>query len=383
MNILFIPHIPTMSGRRYQVSKHLSLLGNNVYFVLWSQPYPFSLNNIKDNIFNSFKSYSFKKDGITFIKVARTPLIFPIINGYLFKKQIRKIYEEKKIDIIISQSFTNETEQPLDLPYIYDINDFHYGFAEVYGSWLYKISYKLLGVQKTVDRQIKKANHVIVVSDYLMKYAKKLNKNTTKITNGVDQIFLKEKNKHNNKINKHSLIYVGNFGRWSMLKEVILAVNTLKDKYSDITLTIVGGGPALEQAKKEVKIYGLSRQIKFTGWIKDREKIFELIRSSEICLNVSEKNLFRIASSPIKFFEYAALGKKIISTNLPEIKQINYPNVFYYSEREPRESLSKVIITAFEFEASKLRDWKLIKGYSWLVIAKKIEEVLKYAINTN
>jgi glycosyltransferase involved in cell wall biosynthesis len=376
MNVLFIPHIPTMSGRRYQLSKHLVLLGHNVYFVLWSQPYPFSLSNIKDNILNSIKSYSFKKDGITFVKIARIPLVFPIINGYLFKKQIRKIYEEKNIDIIISQSFTNETEQPLDLPYIYDINDYHYGFAEVYGSWLYKISYKLLGVRKTVDRQIKNAKHVIAVSDYLMKYAKKLNKNTTKITNGVDQVFLKEKNKPEENINKHSLIYVGNFGKWSMLEEIVLAIKNLKDEYPNILLTIVGDGPALKQAKEDVINFGLSKQIKFTGWIKDRKKILELIKSSEICINISEENVFRIAASPIKFFEYAALGKKIISTKLPEITKLNYPYAFYL-DGSTVNNLAETIKTAMNIKLPENNKWLRRNEFSWINLSKQLVNIIE------
>ena len=91
-NILFIPMLPTLYGRRYQLSKHLAQ-NNNVHLIIWDMPYPITTKNILFNLMHSWKSDRYKKDNIIIHKVRRFPFFMPIINRLLFQYQIRKIYK--------------------------------------------------------------------------------------------------------------------------------------------------------------------------------------------------------------------------------------------------------------------------------------------------
>lgn len=373
MNIILIPYLPS-AVRVYPLAKYLAKAGNNVHMILWDMPYPVIFGNIWSNMKNSWKYRKYEKEGVAIHKIRRLPFFFPPINKWLFKKQIRRIFNEFNIDVIISESFFSETEPPLDLPILYDISDDHEAFAEIYGSRIYRLAYKILRVQKTVKSQIQKSRAVIAVSDNLIKYAKKYRKNKIyKITNGVedwvvDEGYLEGK--------KHSLVYVTNFGKWSKLRGLLFVINELKKEYSDIKLVLIGDGPEIPEAKKTVKELSLGKNVKFLGRINDRRRLFDEINKYEVCLNISEKNKFRDSASPMKVFEYSALGKKIVSTNLKEVKKLNFPNVFFYKEDERNKNLAKAIQKVFETKACSEKTKKMVSQYTWENIIEKIKKII-------
>jgi glycosyltransferase involved in cell wall biosynthesis len=377
MKIIFIPHLPSLYGRRYQISKELVKQGHEVHFIMWGMPFPLNLKSVVYNIIHSWRKEEYKKDGIQIHKIRRLPFFIPIINKPWFKRQIRKLYEKYGIDIIFSQSFINEIEPPLDLPLIYDMNDDHIEYANIYGSPIYRLSSKILQVKKTVQNQIKNAKCVIAVSDILVNKAKKYNKKVYKITNGVDEEFLK---KHADITDKNSIIFVSNFGKWSKLLEIIEAIKNLKTKYPNIRLMLVGDGTEIPIARKKVNEYGLEKNVIFYGKIEDRKKIIKLIQSAEVCLNISDKNAFRDAASPIKYFEYSALGKKIISINLKEIQSLKFPNTLILKDDQDIKELENLIIKSFNYIPNEKKAITILKHYSWTNIVKKMEKIIKKGV---
>jgi len=377
MRIMFIPHLPTLFGRRYQLSKHLVKAGHEVHLILWDMPYPLSFGNLFKNIKNSLKSETYKKEGIIVHKIIRCPLIFPWVNRLLFKKQIRSLFKNENIDIIISQSFFSEVEPPLDLPFIYDLNDDHQAFADIYGSRIYKLAYKLLKVKKTIMNQIKNALAITTVSERLLKFAKNnTNVSVYKIPNGVEKEFLKKQriNKNN-----YSIGYVSHFGEWSKLEELLYSIKDLKKKYPLIKLNLIGDGPEIANAKKIIKKLRLEKNIKLYGKVDNRKRVFEILNNCEICLNISDKNSFRDASSPIKVFEYSALGKKIISTKLKEVESLNFPNVYFW-EGEKIRGLTKKIEEVFHKKIGSKKIKKIMENYTWENLSKKLSKILKHEI---
>jgi glycosyltransferase involved in cell wall biosynthesis len=341
---------------------------------MWDMPFPLTFKNLVHNIFHSWIKKEYKKEGIIIHKIRRFPFFFPLINRAWFKWQIRRLYNKYKIDIIFSQSFINEIEPPLDLPLVYDMNDDHYAFAKIYGSKLYKLSYKILQVEKTIKNQIENAKSVTAVSDILVHKAKKYNKKVYKIANGVDEQFF---NSSNIAIKKHNIIFVSTFGKWSKLLDVIKTINDLKLDYPDILLILVGDGPEIPLASKKVSEYGLEKNVRFYGKIEDRKKIIKLIQSAEVCLNISDKNAFRDAASPIKYLEYSALGKKIISTDLKEVKNLKFQNTIYYNENK---SIKDLIIESFNNKKDYNNIRQLIKKHTWTKISKEIEKIMSDSI---
>jgi glycosyltransferase involved in cell wall biosynthesis len=139
---------------------------------------------------------------------------------------------------------------------------------------------------------------------------------------------------------------------------------------------LVGEGPQIPEAIKLIRILNLNENVKLFGSVWDRKKLFEIINSCEVCLNISQKNAFRDAASPIKIFEYSALGKKIVSPNLEEVKKLDFPNIFFYEEFEKTKNLAitikKALLEKIDDEKVKLK----VKQYTWENITSNIEKIL-------
>ncbi|MBE3128513.1 MAG: glycosyltransferase [Actinobacteria bacterium] len=377
MNIILIPFLPS-AVRAHPMAKYFVNAGNNVHMVLWDMPYPITLDNIWDNIKNSWRYHKYIKEGVIIHKIRRLPFFFPPINKWLFKNQVRVIFNKFDVDMIISETYFNETEPPLELPILYDMSDDHEAFPEIYGSSIYKLACKILQVRKTINSQIKNSRSVIAVSENLVKYARKFRKGKIyKVTNGVEDWVINEKYLEGE---KHSLVYVTYFGKWSEVYSLLYTIKKLKIEYPDIKLVLIGDGPEIPGAKETVKELKLIDNVIFLGRINDRYKLFEEINKYEVCLNISEKNKFRDSASPMKVFEYSALGKKIVSTNLNEVKKLNFPNIYFYKKDKHGKNLSNAIKIAFDAKINVKKTKDLVKKYSWENIIKRLLIILKTSL---
>jgi len=373
MNIIVIPHLPSI-GRGYLIAKYLAKEGNSVHLILWDMPYPMSFKNMLNNFENSWKYKQSKKEGLIIHKIRRFPFFFPL-NKALFKWQIRKIFAKYDIDMIVSEAYFNETEPPLELPIIYDMCDDHEAFPKIYGSGIYKLAFRILQIRKTIKNQIKKSMAVVAVSDNLIKYAKKYRKDEIyKVTNGVEGWVINQKYLMGK---VHSLVYVTTFGKWSEIHTLLYTLKKLKTKYPDIKLVLIGDGTETLGAKETVSRLKLNKNVHFLGRLDDRRKLFEEINKYEVCLNISEKNRFRDSASPMKVFEYSALGKKIVSTNLNEVKKLKFPNIFFYEKDRNGKNLSDAIKTAFDTKIDVKRTKDLVKKYSWENIIKHLQVIIE------
>jgi len=375
MKLMIIHPLPSRKNARAdQIAKYLSKLGHEVHLILWDVPYPTSL--FFKNFFSSLRYKKYMKEGVIIYKTRRLPFFFPAINNPWFQNQIKNIFHENNIDLIISQSFINETCPPFNLPFVYDLMDEHEAYAKIYGSFLYKKAFKILQVHETVENQIKKAKKVIVVSEMLKEYATKFNSKCYKIPNGVDSWALKNKFKRKKyNFGKHSLVYVSGFDYWAQLPQLIHTIAEIKKDIPDIKLILVGDGYQIPEGKKIVKELNLEENVIFFGQINDRKELFEIINSCDVCLNLSEKNKIRDSASPIKVFEYSALGKPIISAKLTEVESLKFPNIIFYKENN-NTSLVEAIKKAFKKKVNQNKIKKLISRYTWENIAKEFEKII-------
>lgn len=369
MNIVIIPHLPTLYGRRYNLAKGLAAAGHNVHFIIWENPYGLS-GGFFAHIRRSWQARSSQDPaGFTVHKIRRMPLFWPFLNGLLFKRQIRHIYNDVQGDLILSQSYTNETEPPLDLPLLYDMNDDHAAFARIYGSPVYKLAYKLLTVEQVVRRQASRARVVSVVSDRLYTLASTFNKNVIKIPNGVEPDALNALST----ARPHTIAYVSTFGKWAHGTDVVQAVGELRSTLPGIHLDLVGEGTEMPAIRQKVAELGLENQVTIHGWVRDREKLFNIIRSADVCLNISEKNDFRDAASPMKVIDYSAAGKKVVSTGLAEVHALKLPNVFIYDGQNGIDGMKDALLDAFgsHIDGKKVQGM-IRKDYTWDVLLARL-----------
>jgi glycosyltransferase involved in cell wall biosynthesis len=384
MKVLIIAAFPGLAfmPRGYQLAKHLTELGDQVHYITWD-PYTTNIRDIKKSLSSSLRYKAYIKDGVIVHKTRRLPFPFPPINGCMFKKFVSQISKREGLEAIISASFFNEFEPPFDLPLVYDLWDHFESFSNMYDGRVRRFGFRyIVNMKKCIRAQIKHAAAVTAVSDILVDYAKKINPNIPayKILNGVGSLFLEASlEKSKNKLGKDSMVYVANFTEWANLPKLIQATRLVKTNYPDIKLVLVGDGPAVPGAKELVRNLGLSEHVHFVGHV-EHEEVVSIISSCEIALCPFQKNLHTDAAFPIKIMEYTALGKKIVSSNLEEVKLLDFPNIVVYDESKGVEELANAIVKAFTADIDPSETRKYAYKYTWTVIAKQFQSVLREVV---
>ena len=123
---------------------------------------------------------------------------------------------------------------------------------------------------------------------------------------------------------KELLSYTGNlvlgftgFVRdWHGVDRVIRWMST-KDAPSNARLLIVGNGPARVELESLANSLGLGEHIRFTG-VLSRASVPEYVAAFDIALQPAVVPY----ASPLKLFEYLALGKAVIAPRQPNIEEI-------------------------------------------------------------
>jgi glycosyltransferase involved in cell wall biosynthesis len=323
------------------------------------------------------------KDGVLIHKVRRLPFFCPPINGYIFRKLIHEIYKKDGLDAIISASFFNEVQPPLDFPLIYDFVDDFEGWSDIYATAIERFGLKyILKLKKCIHTQIKHAAAVTAVADTLVKHAKEINPaiNIYKIVNGVDAFFLNTSlEKRGYDFGKHSMVYLSLFERWGNFAKIFEATKMLKSIYPDIKLVLIGDGEPVPEAKKLVKTMGMEKHIIFMGYV-PHEKVPDIVNGCEIAVSPLKKDVRMDSCFPITIIEYTALGKKIVSSDLDEVKLLNFPNIFLYDENKGIEELVNAIETAFNTNIDNYATRRLACNYTWEGIAQEFRNILRLVI---
>lgn len=369
MKIIVIPNMPVMSGRHYCLSRELSRQGHQVTYFMWQLPNDKSVAKLLRHAFTSLIPRTYKYESFTVNKAIRLPFFWPIINGWIFKYQLRQLYKRTGADIVITESYTNETEVPKNLPFIYDLADDYAGPAEVYGSKLYKLAFRLLNVRGIMKRQCQNAVAVTSVSKALNDYASELNPNSILLPNGVDQKLVeKVLRRRIDKVNPHSIVYATGFGPWSRAIETLETVTKLRAEFPDITLTLVGSGSETEKIKQYIKDNQAGDYISYLGYVFDQKQLFTILQNHAIGLNISDKNAWRDASHPMKVMDYSALGMKVVSTNLTEVEALGYDNLFIFSDTDKGNTFIKTLRKALKTDKpTQYSDVskKVLRDYGW------------------
>ncbi len=139
------------------------------------------------------------------------------------------------------------------------------------------------------------------------------------ISNGFDgNLFYPKKIRSLN--NNLKILYVGRVSHEKNIDIVIKSFKMVSDKYKNVSLTIVGGGPQFKELKKLTSSLNLDNHVKFLGPIKHRE-LGKVYNSHDVFLTASD-----IETEGLVILEAMACGLPIIGVNalaVPEIVKNN------------------------------------------------------------
>jgi glycosyltransferase involved in cell wall biosynthesis len=114
------------------------------------------------------------------------------------------------------------------------------------------------------------------------------------------------------------LVFVGRIEQDKNPLLLPLILKKIQEKGYNVRLKILGDGPLKEKLIEKINKLNLEKLVDFYGWVKDKEKIFEILDESSVLLLPSIVG----EGTPLVFFEAFSRGLPIISTRFPGAEEV-------------------------------------------------------------
>lgn len=174
---------------------------------------------------------------------------------------------------------------------------------------------------------------------------------------------------------KKIVLYTGHLYKW---KGVDVLLDTAK-RLPDVLFIFVGGTEKdIESFKQKVKV----KNVLIAGK-KPHSEIPLWLQSADVLAlpNSATSNISKFYTSPLKMFEYMAVKKPIIASDLPSLREVlNNKNSVLVAPDNPEalaEGIKKVLSDAHFAEAIAEQAFQDVQQYTWRKRAKKIINFIK------
>jgi glycosyltransferase involved in cell wall biosynthesis len=144
------------------------------------------------------------------------------------------------------------------------------------------------------------------------------------VHNGVDiSVFFDRKNRQGIRqklcLPQDRLIlgYIGTLDSHKKIDNLLRAFANCVDQNPSLYLVIIGDGGDFQNLKALCANLGLQNNVKFTGWVK-HETVPEYLNTFDIAIHHSANPYM----SPLKIFEYLAVGLPVIGPDIAAVKEI-------------------------------------------------------------
>lgn len=148
-------------------------------------------------------------------------------------------------------------------------------------------------------------------------------------------------------------------------------------------LLLIGDGPAREDLIKQAAARGVSSQVTFTGVV-DRSRIIEHIAAFDVALQPDVVSY----ASPLKLFEYMALGRAIVAPDTPNIREVIQDGenaiLFNPSDNDTfRNALSRLCQDAALRQrlGQAAHDTIVTRGFTWARNAERVSAMAQDLLN--
>jgi len=181
--------------------------------------------------------------------------------------------------------------------------------------------------------------------------------------------------------------FVGSLWQWQRLDFLFDAVKELQGQGLEISITIVGDGQCADEWKNYAKLINIDN-VKFVGKVK-REDVPRYISGFDVCYSGQFSMGMGSYLSPIKMYEYMAMGKPILATSYGETKRLvtDGENGYLFNEND-KENLKKAIKKLYSDKDLRilmgLKSRNLVlSNHSWQIRVKSILSNIEDVLNRN
>lgn len=270
------------------------------------------------------------------------------------------------------------------IPLIIEVNELS-GLKRVRGQ-------SFVGLCSFIEKRVlRQAKLVITVSDFLNKEVlKKVDRRKVKVVtvpNGVPLSWLSQEvpkdrveflRKKFGLQDKKVICFVGGLVHWHNFDLLLQAVRGVQNIIGNLSLMIIGDGPLKSNIKNKAKVIGIQQAVIFVGNVPHSDIPYYLKLSNAAV--IPETNDFR---SPIKLFEYMAMGTPVIAPRMPAIEAIIQDGkdgmLFVLGDKNSfcKRILCVLMKPDMARQISKSAFLKIKHSYTWEQHAGKILSLLK------
>jgi len=222
----------------------------------------------------------------------------------------------------------------------------------------------------------------IAASRFLEEFLLQFNKKVYYIPSGVDTELFKP---FLNGSSEDRIVFswIGTFHKKEYIENIELALDCfslLRERYSHIYFEIIGDGIYKNDLEKIINQYD-DQHILLKGWI-DPDRVPEYLATVHIgLLPVVSDTKFNQAKSPTKLFEYMAMAKPTVSSDIGEATSIIQDGINGFLARTKEEFIGKIqrLIEDCKLRqriGEKARE-TVEEDYSLKILGKRLYEILK------
>lgn len=141
---------------------------------------------------------------------------------------------------------------------------------------------------------------------------------------------------------KYMVGYLGVIGQQEGMEYLLEAVRIIKQRGHSVFWGVVGGGPHLENVKKQAHEMQLDDCVEFTGRVSD-EKMLAYLNTADVCVNCDRYNSMNDKSTMNKILEYMALAKPIVQFDMTEGRYSAREASLYAKNNDAGDMANKIL----------------------------------------
>lgn len=240
--------------------------------------------------------------------------------------------------------------------------------------------------KKIEDFTWRGASHCLPVTDVLADYMREADIPESRITvihNGVRQQFIDEMMQHDINVNKQEIVigFTGFIHPWHGMDKALEAI--AEHKELPLRLICVGDGNILPDLRQQAERLGISEKVEFKGLV-TRDKVLDFVKEFDIALQPD----VTAYASPLKMFEYMAVGALIVAPKTSNIQEILSDDTALFFEKGDKADFKKALttaITSYKVLDCKRRAVKqsvLDKQFVWEENARKVVDLAKTLVSS-
>ncbi|MCC8379955.1 glycosyltransferase family 4 protein [Xenorhabdus sp. PB30.3] len=277
---------------------------------------------------------------------------FPVNTQKLFYFQVSCWLRKHKIDAIFTRNIKMANyllHKHPDIPHFFESHEiFSQSFKESHGISTYVNKSKYSKLRKIEQHVYQRASAIFVLTSLLRDdiYTEYCVKTPIIVApDGVDLLAVEEtkmasSGKQYQKGETTQVLYLGSLHRWKGVPTAMKSMCYL----NNAVLNIAGGNSEqIEQLKFVAQQIGVSDRVNFMGFIHPKDR-FRVIADNDICiLPLTKTSIGSRYTSPLKLFEYMAMGKPVVISDFPSIRDAVDEKSVSFAHSENAESFAQQI----------------------------------------